>query len=275
MDIAESGFQTPASKKRKASSSPSLPPSGQPFMPPSSYKNRTPLIATGIDPKFNTQIRIMSELRQYYPSLRVFRIQQTQNRWIFIGDTPEDFAILRSEPKIKQVFWKNVKVSPPMSYHSADATKGKVLVFKAVSNNVKLEDFNELLYFNKMTHADAGQMKSKRSDRDLLFIKIKCDNTKQAEALISGGLACQKTGIIFKVEEFRRTPSIQQCFKCQGFRHKAPNCTKKPKCVVCGEAHAYKSSPNREKSANGRGPNVANYRGCLAYKDQAFRKHMA
>ena len=30
-----------------------------------SSKNRTPLIATGIDPKFNTQIRIMSELRQY------------------------------------------------------------------------------------------------------------------------------------------------------------------------------------------------------------------
>ena len=109
MDIAESGFQTPASKNRKASSSPSLPPSGQPFMPPSSYKNRTPLIATGIDPKFNTQIRIMSELRQYYPSLRVFRIQQTQNRWIFIGDTPENFAILQSEPKMKQVFGKTLR----------------------------------------------------------------------------------------------------------------------------------------------------------------------
>ena len=94
MDITENGFQTPASKKRRAWDSPSLPPASQPTILPSSYKNRTPLIATGIDPKLNTQIRIMSELRQYHPSLRVFQIKQTQNGWIFIGDTPKDFAIL-------------------------------------------------------------------------------------------------------------------------------------------------------------------------------------
>ena len=54
MDTSEGSFQTPASKKRKASGSPSLQPAGQPTTPPSSYKNRTPLIVTGIDPKFNT-----------------------------------------------------------------------------------------------------------------------------------------------------------------------------------------------------------------------------
>ena len=69
-------------------------------------------------------------------------------------------------------------------------------------------------------------MKSKRSGRDLPFIKIKCDNLKQAEALISEVLVCRKTGIIFRVEEFRTAPSTQQCFKCQGFGHRAPNCTK-------------------------------------------------
>ena len=72
MDISESGFQTPASKKRKASGSPSVPLASQPTTLPSGYKNRTPLIATGTDPKFNTQNRIMGELRQYHPSLRVF-----------------------------------------------------------------------------------------------------------------------------------------------------------------------------------------------------------
>ena len=35
---SESGFQTPASKKRKASESPSLPLAGQSNMPPTSYK---------------------------------------------------------------------------------------------------------------------------------------------------------------------------------------------------------------------------------------------
>ena len=69
-------------------------------------------------------------------------------------------------------------------------------------------------------------MKSKRSGRDLPFVKIKCDNPKQAEAPLPGGLVCQKTGKIFKVEKSKTTPSILQSFNCQGFGHKAPNCTK-------------------------------------------------
>ena len=220
----------------------------------------------------------MSELRQYHPSLGVFQLRQSKNGWIFIGDTPRDFAILQSEPKMQQVLGKNVKVSLTKSYHSVDATKGKILVFKGVSTNVSIEDFKELLKFNKITHAEAERMTSKKSGRDLPFIKIKCDNPKQAEALISGAFICQKTGIIFKVEEFRTTPSIQQCFKCQGFGHKLPNCTKKPKCVVCGEAHSHKNCPNKEKRkpkcSNCRGPHVANYKGCPTYKDQAFRQHV-
>ena len=266
----ESGFQTPASKKRKALESPSLLPASQSTMPLSSCKNRTPLIVKGIDPKYNSQLRIMNELRQYHPSLRVFQLKQSQNGWIFIGDTPKDFAILQSEPKMQQVFGKNVQVSLPKSYHSADATKGKVLVFKGVSANVTIDDFKELLEFNKITVAEAERTTSKRSGGDLPYIKIKCDDPKQAEALILQGFICQKTSIILKVEKFRTTPSTQQCCKCQGFGHKAPNCTQKPKCVVCGEAHSHKNCPNKDK----RKPHVANYKGCPAYKDQAFRQHM-
>ena len=158
MDITESGFQTSASKKRKASGSPSLPPASQPTMPPSNYKNKTPLISTGIDPKFNTPIKITSELRQYHPNLRVLQIKQT-NGWIFIGDTPKNFAILQSETKMKQVFGPKVKVSLPKSYHSADASKSKILIFKGVSNNITTKDFQELLDFNKISHAETEHMK--------------------------------------------------------------------------------------------------------------------
>ena len=87
-------------------------------------------------------------------------------------------------------------------------------MFKGVSTNITIDDFKELLVFNKITHAEAERMTSKRSGRDLPFIKIKCDDPKQAEALILGEFICHKTGIIFKVEEFRTMPSIQQCFKC-------------------------------------------------------------
>ena len=176
----------------------------------------------------------MTELRQYHPNLRVFQIKQTKNGWIFIGDTPKDFAILQSEPKMQQVFGKKVKVSLPRSYHSADAKKDKILVFKGVSNNITLEDFEHLLDFNKVTHAEAERMKSKRTGKDLPYLKIKSDNPKQAEALISGGLICQKTGIIFKVEEFRITPSTSNVSsaKVSGTGHKIVLKNRNVLCVV-------------------------------------------
>ena len=106
----------------------------------------------------------------------------------------------------------------------------------------------------------------------------KCDNLmKQAEALISLGSVCQKTNIIFMVEEFRTAPSIQKRLKCQDFGHKAPNCTKKPNvlCVVkLIPQNLSKQGKRSSKCANCRGPHVANYRACPAYKDQAFRQHV-
>ena len=135
---------------------------------------------------------------------------------------------------MQQVFRKKVKMSLTKSYHSADAKKDKVLVFKGVSNNISLEDFKELLDFNKITQAKAERMKSKRTGRDLPFIKIKCNNPKQAETLILGGLICQKTGIIFKVEEFRTTPqsSSASSAKVLGTRHKNVLKNRNVLCVV-------------------------------------------
>ena len=128
----------------------------------------------------------MSELRQYHPDLRVLQIKQTKNGWIFIGDTPKDFAILQSEPKMQQVFRKKVKMSLPKSYHSADAKKDKILVCKGVSNNIALEDFKQLLDFNKITHAEAERMETKRTGGDLPFIKVKCDNQNKPRHLFRG-----------------------------------------------------------------------------------------
>ena len=127
---------------------------------------------------------------------------------------------------MKQVFGPKVKVSLPKSYHFADASKRNFLLSNGVSNNITIKDFKELLDFNKINHAEAERMKQKRTGKDLSFIKIKSDDPKQAGALLSGGLICQETGIIFRVEEFKTTPSILQCqsynvssAKVSGTRH--------------------------------------------------------
>ena len=60
---------------------------------------------------------------------------------------------------MQQVFGPKVKVSLPKSYHSADASKSKFLVFNGVSINITINDFKELLDFNKINHAEAERMK--------------------------------------------------------------------------------------------------------------------
>ena len=59
-----------------------------------------------------------------------------------------------------KVLGPKVKVSLPKSYHSADASKSKFLVFKGVSINTTIKDFKELLDFNKINHAETEKMKS-------------------------------------------------------------------------------------------------------------------
>ena len=110
------------------------------------------------------------------------------------------------------------------------------------------------------------------------MFQLELGDSAEAEALISSNITCPQTGIIFKVEEFRAPISVQQCYNCQHFGHSAKNCQAKTKCVICGEGHSHKGCPNKEKKqlkcANCKGPYVANYKGCPAYKKQVFRQHV-
>ena len=80
------------------------------------------------------------------------------------------------------------------------------------------------------------------------------------------------------MEEFSTPISVQQCWNCQSFGHSAKPCRSKTKCLICGEGHHHKGCPNKKKKqatcANCKGPHVASYKGCPAYKKQAFRQHV-
>ena len=64
---------------------------------------------------------------------------------------------------MQQVFGQRVKVSLPKSYYSANASKSKFLVFKGVSSNITINDFKELLDFNKINHAEAKTYEIKKN----------------------------------------------------------------------------------------------------------------
>ena len=72
----------------------------------------------------------------------------------------------------------------------------------------------------------------------------------------------------FQGRGIRTTPSIQQSFKCQGFRHKAQNCTKNRNVLCVVKLILTRTVQNREKGnpnfASCRRPHVTNYTDCPA-----------
>ena len=121
------------SKKRTADGSPLLhPPPGAssgsfintPAHPsPSTYKNSVPIILNDVDPKFNSVVKLMSELRQFRPSLRVSKVQEVKNnRFLVIEKTPRDVAILKSDNKMKACLCQTVSASSPKAYQVAESS---------------------------------------------------------------------------------------------------------------------------------------------------------
>ena len=219
----------------------------------------------------------MSELSHYHPALRVSRVKDLPNQgFLTVGNTPRDVIILQSETKMKACLGKNLKISLPRAYQNKD--KSRTLVVKGVPTEFTDDEFKQVLDHNKIKHAKAERMQSKRDGRKLQMFQLELSDSAEAEALISSNITCLQTGIIFKVEEFRAPISFQQCYNCQHFGHSAKNCQAKTKCVICGEGHSHKGCPNREKQqpkcASCKGPHVANYKGCPAYKKQVFRQHV-
>ena len=241
------------------------------------YPNTVPVIFRDADPKFTSVKHVMSELSQHHPELRVSRVKDLPKQgFLIVGNTPRDVIILQSETKMKACLGKNFKISLPRAYQNKG--KSKTLVVKGVPIEFTNDEFKQVLDHNKIKHAKAERMQSKRDGRKLQMFQIELSDPVEAEAIISGSITCPQTGIIFKVEEFRAPISVQQCYNCQNFEHSAKNCKAKTKCVICGEGHSHRGCPKREKQqpkcANCKGPHVANYKGCPAYKKQVFRQHV-
>ena len=170
---------------------------------------------------------------------------------------------------MKACLGQNVSASVPKAYQTAKALS-KTLVVKGVPTEVSEKDFKEFLDLNKIIHAKAECLTSKKDGRVLQMFKLEIKDEAEAEALILQNLTCHTTGIIYKVEEFRSPGSVQQCWNCQNFGHSAKTCKSKTKCLICGESHHHKGCPDREKKqpkcADCKGPHVASYKGCPAHK---------
>ena len=170
---------------------------------------------------------------------------------------------------MKAALGQKVKVSLPRAFQNNKAYT-KSFVVKGAPNDITESEFKEFLDINKISYAKAERLKSKKDGRVLPIFQLDISDPGKAGALLSQNLACNITGI--QVEEFRKPVLVMQCFNCQSFGHSAKNCGSKQKCLICGESYSYKGCPNKEarkpKCANCKGPHVASYKGCHAYKNR-------
>ena len=97
-------------KKHKASNSPTLPsqpkpgssepPLRTPVHPKPSIKNLIPVILSGVGEKFKNWRKLMGELRQFLPSLKISQIKELpKGNFLVTCDSMQDIIILQSESK--------------------------------------------------------------------------------------------------------------------------------------------------------------------------------
>ena len=172
----------------------------------------------------------MGELRQYHPSLKVSEIKELpKGDYLVIGDSMQarmqDIFILQSETKMRAALGKNVKVSLPKAFQTK--TQSKSLAIKGVPTDITDQEFLEFLDLNKINYAKAERLISKNNGRVLPIFKLEINDPTEAEAFISQNLACNVTGKVYRVEEYRQPVSVTQCYNCQSFGHSAKNCRSK------------------------------------------------
>ena len=163
-------------KKRKAERSPQLNsppgassagPSNTPARPkPSSFKNTIPVILSDVDPKFNSKVKLMSELKHFHFNIKVSKVLgRKNNSFLIIGNTPRDVGILQSESKMKACLGQKVKISLPKAYQTAKPKKS--LVVKGVPAEVTEQEFKEFLDLSKISYAKAERLTSEKDGRVL------------------------------------------------------------------------------------------------------------
>ena len=109
----------------------------------------------------------MVELRQYYPSLKISRIKELpKGDFVVIAYSVQDVIILQNESKMKATLGKNVKIILPKAFQTSKV-QTKSLAIKAVPTDIMDIEFKEFLYLNKITHAKAERLKSKKDGRVL------------------------------------------------------------------------------------------------------------
>ena len=142
-------------KKRKTSNSPTLPSQpkpgspesqlGTPVPPKPSTENLISVILSGVNEQFRNWRKLMGELRQFHPSLKISQVKElSKGNFLIIMDSVQDVIILQGESKMKAALGKNVKVSLPKAFRT-NKVQTKSFAIKGVPTDITDSEFTEFL----------------------------------------------------------------------------------------------------------------------------------
>ena len=103
-------------------------------------------------------------------------------------------------------------------------------------------------------------------------VVIQFENEQDMKIALFSGIYFGRMRI--RCENYRTTPPVTQCYKCQGFNHVAKDSKNEQKCVRCAGAHKSTECPDKDKKSlklkcsNCKGDHVASSRDCPKFKDQ-------
>lgn len=141
-------------------------------------------------------------------------------------------------------------------------------VITNVPHSFTLADIkHELEFTNKMPAKDVSRIVSRATNQATKLIRVFTANPQHALSAVKHGvyLGFQK----HRCEESTQKPTIQQCFKCQGYGHMAKECAKELKCLRCSGEHSLKDckQPKEEPTCANCGEKHASiYKGCKVYQ---------
>ena len=103
---------------------------------------------------------------------------------------------------MKACLGKNLQISLPKAYQNKD--KSKTLVVKGVPTEFTNDELKQVLdhNINKIKHAKAERMKSKRDSRILQMFQIELSDPAEAKAIISSKITCLQTGSYSRWKSF-------------------------------------------------------------------------
>jgi hypothetical protein len=123
-----------------------------------------------------------------------------------------------------------------------------VVVHGVAKNDTNLEDSKSMVKVVKelgmvnsvnIVHAAPLLQKPQNPGAPTYSIIVYTDNTNHADKLILHGIHIGNRH--YNAEKYLPRCQLTQCFKCQGFGHRAERCTRPQRCDRCTEQHETKT----------------------------------